>query len=211
MFGPIAPIRLAAAAVAAGLVSALLAACGPSPAMPGPPPGVDPLASVPAGHRLSFPSGPALLRVWGHSFLTNGPYCGPVLGTAEGSSVGAMVMVEADEAGWTVRLDPHDEVDGLELRITPAGRTVAEGEVLTGTARGVMRDTFAVVPAAPRNLRVDVSVEGPAVLEGLGTTARPYFQGTLTGHIRYADPNGGLMTCPGVYWSLWPVTPLPAL
>lgn len=198
-------IRLCAAGVSLGAILA----CHASPVTPSPPAGRDPFAGVQSARRVTFPSGPALLRIWGHSLLTDGPFCGPVLGTPEGSSVGAVVMVTAEGEGWTVRLASSQEEDGLQLHIALAGRTVAQGEVLVGSARGSMRDTFVVAPTVPRDLRVNLSSEGPGVLEGLGTTAQPYFQGTIAGHIRYTDSHGGLITCATVYWSLWPFTPLP--
>jgi len=185
----------------------LTTGCTTPATMPGAPTGVNPLDIPVTPRRLAFPSGLALLRVWGHTWLTNGPVCEPVLGTREGSSVGAIVQVTADDTGWIVRTD---QSGGLELHVSQAGRSIVEGEVLTGTAHGVMRDAFAVAPDLPRNLSVNLSPDGPAAIDGWGTTALPYFQGTMTGAIRYTDSSGGSVTCPVVYWSLSPAGPLPS-
>jgi hypothetical protein len=166
-----------------------------------PPPGVNPLVLTLVSRPVVVPVGSAVLQIWGYTlYNSHGPICEPLFGTREGTRVTVRMQVSAEGSGWVIRAEPRTGT--AEIRFSQTGQVRPEGEVLTGSARGTVRDMTRAPGQPGRDLRV--FFESSSVLEGFGSSSRPWLQGTITGYITYTDSVGGGIRCPLVYWTMQP-------
>lgn len=183
--------------------SVIASGCSGPPATPTaiPPPGVNPLVLTLVSRPVVVPVGSAVLQIWGYTlYNSHGPVCEPLLGTPEGTRVTVRMRVSAEGSGWVVRAEPG--TGSAEIRFSQTGQVRVEGEALTGSARGTVRDMTRAPGEPGRDLTV--FFESSSVLEGFGSSSRPWLQGTITGHITYSDSVGGWIRCPLVYWTMQP-------
>lgn len=182
---------------------AIASGCSGSPASPSvtPPPGVNPLVLTLVTRPVVVPVGSAVLQIWGYTlYNSHGPICEPLFGTHEGTRVTVRMQVSAQGSGWVARAEPRTGT--AEVRFSQTGHVRAEGETLTGSARGTVRDMTRAPGEPGRDLKV--FFESSSVLDGFGSASRPWLQGTITGHITYSDSVGGWIRCPLVYWTMQP-------
>ena len=84
------------------------------------------------------------------------------------------------------------------MRITPDASGATDVTV-TGSAGGIGIDFFSVLSFPnPSRVKVDVNLTGMF----LGTTGAVL--GSVTGTLVYTDNQGGLMSCTGGTWALFP-------
>lgn len=175
--------------------------CSGSPATPSVslPPGVNPLVLTLVSRPVVVPTGSAILQIWGYTlYNSHGPICEPLFGTREGTRVTVRMQVSPEASGWVLRAEPGTGT--AEIRFSQTGQVRPEGEVLTGSARGTVRDMTRAPGEPGRDLKV--FFESSSVLEGFGSSSRPWLQGTITGYITYTDSVGGGIRCPLVYWTM---------
>lgn len=179
----------------------LASGCSSSPVTPSvtPPPDFNPFALTLVSRPVVVPLGSAVLQIWGYTlYNSHGPICEPLFGTREGTRVTVRMQVSAEGSGWVIRAEPRTGT--AEIRFSQTGQVRPEGEVLTGSARGTVRDMTRAPGEPGRDLRV--FFESSSVLEGFGSSSRPWLQGTIAGHITYSDSVGGWIRCPLVYWTM---------
>lgn len=214
---PVIAVRSTSARVLLAMGATLsLAACSPRPAsLTAPSVGPGSIAAIPPPATPSsapaiFPSGPAVLQVWGYTLFSSfSPVCAPLFGTLDGTSVATPVAVEAmavpsaqlGGASWLVRSDPA--FGSIDFQIQMRGTTSVYGVEVTGTINGAARDAELVAGSVARNLVVNLPASSPPLLvDGHASTATPHIEGTITGAVHFSDTRGGRTDCPMVFWML---------
>lgn len=196
-------MRLGKRWLAAAAVAGAASGCAGAPSTPTatPPPDVNPMVLTLVSRPVVVPVGAAILQIWGYTlYNSHGPICEPLFGTLQGTRVTARMQVSVEGREWVLRAEPR--TGNAEIRFSQTGQARIEGEVLTGSGRGFVRDMTRAPGEPGRDLKV--FIDPSSVLDGFGSSSHPWLQGTVAGHIVYSDSVGGFINCPLVYWTLQP-------
>lgn len=170
-----------------------------------------PLAVVPAPGRLraAVPLGDAMLQVWGYTFgNAPGALCQILRAPLLGSVVTTRVRVEPYGEGWLARSLPGN--GDLQLRFSQTGQVTLTGLPLAGEAAGRALNTIWIDDAGPRDrLSLQIAPDGgQSIAQGLASDTVRFVTGTLTGPAFFEDPDGPIVSCSYLYWTLQPVPPV---